>query len=108
MYNLELEKNEEIIVIEDDIIVSNKDKSKISTVALTNKRLLFLDLPLNTTDESIRLANASDYIKIKEVYYSVNLNQIKSVIKDYIILDNNQEIIIASKNIIKRLQILSK
>ena len=45
MYSLELMNNEEVIRIFDEIFVKQNKNEKITTIVLTNKRLLFLDYP---------------------------------------------------------------
>ena len=43
MYNLNLSKNEKLIQIFDNILITNNKEEKTTTMAITNKRLLFLD-----------------------------------------------------------------
>lgn len=83
MYNFDLKKNEEIIKVFEDVLIRQEENEKITTIALTNKRLLFLDYLIeNEGLEVLRIARAMDYIKYKEVYYQINLNDIENIIKD--------------------------
>ena len=55
---------------------------KITTIVLTNKRLLFLDYVIpNEGLEVLRIAKGANYIKYKEVYYQIDLNDIEYIIK---------------------------
>ena len=83
MYNFDLTNNEEIIKVFEDVLIRQEENEKITTIALTNKRLLFLDYLIeNEGLEVLRIARAMDYIKYKEVYYQINLNDIENIIKD--------------------------
>ena len=94
MYNFNLLKNEKIIKVFEEIYVTQEENKKVTTIALTNKRLLFLDyLNENEGQEVLRIARGTNYLKIKDVYYYINLNDIKSITKEeyyQIILKNNQ------------------
>lgn len=81
MYNFELIDNEEVIKIFDEIFLKQGENEKITTIILTNKRLLFLDyLVLNEGLEVLRIAKGADYIKYKDVYYQIDLNDIVNII----------------------------
>lgn len=81
MYNFELIDNEEVIKIFDEIFLKQEENEKITTIILTNKRLLFLDyLVLNEGLEVLRIAKGADYIKYKDVYYQIDLNDIVNII----------------------------
>ena len=43
MYNFNLLKNEKIIKVFEEIYIIQEENEKVTTIALTNKRLLFLD-----------------------------------------------------------------
>lgn len=94
MYNFNLLKNEKIIKVFEEIYIIQEENEKVTTIALTNKRLLFLDyLNENEGQEVLRIARGTNYLKIKDVYYYINLNDIKSITKEeyyQIILKNNQ------------------
>ena len=78
MYNLNLSKNEKLIQIFDNILITNNKEEKTTTIAITNKRLLFLDY-LNTNDalDTLRITNKLNTIKYKDIYYQLNLSDIK-------------------------------
>lgn len=83
MYNFELTNNEEVIKIFDEIFIKQGENEKNTTIVLTNKRLLFLDyITPNEGLEVLRIARGADYIKYKDVYYQIHLNDIESIIKD--------------------------
>ena len=85
MYNFNLMKNENIIKIFDEVFIRRGENEKITTIALTNKRLLFLEyITQNEGLELLRVARGADYMRYKEVYYQVELNDVKSVNKDKI------------------------
>lgn len=93
MYNFNLNNNEEIIKIFDEIYIKQDENEKITTIILTNQRLLFLDhiIP-NESQEVLRIANGLTYIKEKDVYYEIMLKNINKVTEnDYykVILSNN-------------------
>ena len=87
MYNFNLLKNEKLIQVFDDIWIKEGNNEKVTTIALTNERLLFLDYEINDPRENLRIINKLNYIKTKEVYYSINLEDIKDITKkdNYII-----------------------
>lgn len=83
MYNFNLNKDEEIIKVFDDVLIRQEGNEKVTTIALTNKRVPFLDYLIeNEGLEVLRIARGMNYIKYKEVYYQINLNDIESIIKD--------------------------
>lgn len=83
MYNFNLNKDKEIIKVFDDVLIRQEGNEKVTTIALTNKRVLFLDYLIeNEGLEVLRIARGMNYIKYKEVYYQINLNDIESIIKD--------------------------
>lgn len=94
MYNFELMNNEEIVKIFDEIFVKQGKNEKNTTIILTNKRLLFLDyITPNEGLEVLRIARGADYIKYKEIYCQIDLNDLVNVVKgEYykaILKDNN-------------------
>lgn len=83
MYNFELIKDEELIKIFDDIYIKQNENEKTTTIILTNKRLLFLEHKTpNEGLEVLRITRGTNYIKIKDVYYQVNLEDILNIIKE--------------------------
>lgn len=84
MYNFNLIDNEEIIKVFDDEYVKQNNNEKNTTIALTNKRILFMDYIKNDPDEVLRIGRGIDYVRYKEVYYKVNLNDIEKIMNDEI------------------------
>ena len=70
MYNFDFLKNEELINVFDDVWISQGKNEKCTTIALTNQRLLFLDYDKLDPRENLRY---------KEVYYTINLDNIKNI-----------------------------
>lgn len=94
MYNFELIDNEKVIKIFDEVLIKQEDNQKITTIVLTDKRLLFLDyVTPNEGSEVLRIARGANYIKYKEVYYQIDLNKIVDITKkEYyqVILENKK------------------
>lgn len=94
MYDIDLEKNEDVVKIFEDIFIKQGDNEKYTTIILTNKRMLFLDyLAPNEGNEVLRVARGANYFRYKEIYYQFNLDNIKSVSESgeslyKVILDN--------------------
>lgn len=101
MYDIELEKNEKIILISDNTVI----KDKLYTSIITNKRFLILDYPsqYQNSQEELRILNRINYIKKKEVILAISLNDIKNIIDNKIIF-NNDNIILKDDDIIDRLK----
>ncbi len=93
MYNINLLKNEKVIAVFDDIFIKQGKNQKLTTIAITNQRLLFLDYFNETSiEETLRIANGVDYLRQKEVYYKIDLKNIIEVSKNdyfYIKLKDN-------------------
>lgn len=108
MYNFNLLPNEELIQVFDNVFIKQEENEKTTTIALTNKRLLFLDyVILNEGLEVLRIARAADYIRYKDVYYEINLNDIESVIKGkvyQVILTNKMTFEFDNEELYKLLQ----
>lgn len=82
MYNFELMNNEEVIKIFEEIFIKQNENEKITTIVVTNKRLLFLDYIVeNEGLEVLRIARGVDYPRYKEVYYQINLSDIEKIIE---------------------------
>jgi len=100
MYNFDFLKDEELIRIFENIWVSVTGKEKNTTIAITNKRLLFLDYNKDDYRENLRISRGANYMRLKEVYYSINLEQIKNISSNndyYIIETDNKNIFIDDK-----------
>lgn len=83
MYNFELMDDEKVIRIFDEVFIKQGENEKNTTIILTNKRLLFLDyINVNEGLEVLRIARGADYIKYKETYYQIDLNDIVDIIKN--------------------------
>ena len=95
MYNLNLSKNEKLIQIFDNILITNDIEEKTTTIAITNKRLLFLDyLNTNVALDALRITNKLNTIRCKDIYYELNLSDIKLTKQSnyYTIFKNNEPI----------------
>ena len=81
MYNFKLLDNEEIILIDDNVLV--KDRDNLYTVIITNKRLLVLDYPSNVYNsmEDLRISGKINYVKMKEIILEKKLDEIKRIDK---------------------------
>lgn len=93
MFNFNLENDEELIEVFEHVWIKQTKNEKNTTIALTTKRLLFLDY-VNQTDlqETLRIARGVEYVRTKEVYYKIELTKIKEINKKenyYIKLDDN-------------------
>ena len=79
MYNFNLMKNEELVEVFEDVWIAQGNNEKCTTIALTNQRLLFLDYDKFDSRENLRVGRGVEYARFKEVYYSINLKDIKKV-----------------------------
>ena len=102
MYDIKLEKNEQIILISDNTIINDK----LYTSVITNKRLLILDYPsqYHNSKEELRILGRINYIKMKEVIFSKNLKEIKKIVNNKILFNDTEELIINDKDIINKLK----
>jgi hypothetical protein len=93
MYNINLLKNEQVIAVFDDTFIKQGKNRKLTTIAITNQRLLFLDYFNETSiEETLRIAKGIDYLRQKEIYYKIELKDITEVLEDdyyYIKLKDN-------------------
>ena len=106
MYNFKFIENEELIEVFNESLVIQNDNEKTTTIALTNKRLLFLDYITNDGLEALRISNKMNLVRSKEVYYSIDLDEIEKVYEDeyFIIkLKDNTEIEFNNKDLYKLL-----
>ena len=110
MYNFNFLKNEKLIQLFEDLCVKEGNNEKITTVALTNQRLLFLDYDNNDTRENLRISNKFNYIRTKEAYYVIELKDIKEINKkeNYIIYTLNHKIEFDNKELFKLLNNIKK
>lgn len=82
MYNFSFIDNEKLIEVFDDITIEQNDNVKNTTIALTNKRLLFLDyINVNASFEVLKAARGIDYPRFKDIYFQIELSQIQIAIK---------------------------
>lgn len=106
MYNFNLENDETVNSIFDDVLIKQGDNQKMVTVAITNKRILFLDYQNNELLDTLKGAHASSYIKCKEVFFFKDLSSIKSVTsQDFyqIEFDDNMVVEFDNKELFKAL-----
>ncbi len=93
MYKYTLNDKEDVIKIFNNLYVKQGSNEKTTSAILTNQRLLFLDyIVQNEGLEVLRIARGSQAIQYKEVYYQINLNDIKKLNKKElyeIVLNNN-------------------
>ena len=95
MYNIDLLKNEKIIDIFDEVFIKQGNQEKYTTIAITNKRLLFLDYFGNTfIEETLRIAQGVSYLRMKKVYFIIDRKDIKRISKkDYYNIELKDNII---------------
>ena len=79
MYNFNLEKNESLISVFDEVLIKQNDNQKLVSVAISDKRILLLDYVSIEPFETLKATQASHYIKMKEVFFSKKLKEIKSL-----------------------------
>ena len=79
MYNFNFMKNEKLIEIFDEILIRQDKKEKITTIALTDKRLLFLDYITNPGYEALKITKGINFVKYKDVYCQIELTNIESI-----------------------------
>ena len=79
MYSFDFLKNEELIDVFEDVWIAQEDNEKNTTIALTNQRLLFLDYNRLDPREDLRVGRGAEYVRFKEVYYSISLDNIKTI-----------------------------
>lgn len=107
MYNFNFMENEQLIEIFENVLVKQGSNEKITTISLTNKRLLFLDYITNDGYEALRITKGVNFTKYKDVYYEINLNDIELITEDeyYIItLKDNTIIEINNKKLYELLK----
>lgn len=81
MYNFNFMKDEKLIDVFDEVLVKQGDNEKIITIALTDKRLLFLDyVNTNLGLDALRIARGVSYTRYKDVFYQIRLDDIEHLI----------------------------
>ena len=81
MYNFNLYDDENVVKIFDEVLIRQNDKQRITSIVLTNKRLLFYDFVNSDPAETLRTARGMYGIRTKEVSYIIDLNNIESIEK---------------------------
>lgn len=91
MYDFELTNNEEVIAVFDHIWIYQENNEKNTTIAVTNKRILFMDYNQFDYKEVLRIGRNLDYIRQKEIYYQIKIEDICSIEKKekYIVFLSN-------------------
>lgn len=79
MYNFNFMENEKLIEVFDEILIKQGKFEKITTIALTDKRLLFLDYITNDGYEALKITKVINFIKYKDIYYQIDLSDIESI-----------------------------
>lgn len=82
MYNFNFMEDEKLVCVFEDCFIKQNDLEKLTTVALTDKRLLFLDYITNDGLEALRISKGVNFSMIKEVYYEINLSDIEVLKED--------------------------
>lgn len=82
MYNFDFVNDEYLIELFEEILVRQDNNEKITTIALTNKRLLFMDYIAVDNFEVLRITKGINFPKYKDVYYTINLDEIKIIESD--------------------------
>ena len=102
MYDINLNKNEKILLISDETII----KDHIYSSVITNQRLIILDYPssYHNSQEELRILNKMNYIKMKEIIYESSLKNIKTINNNQIIYNDNTDIVIKDDNVINKLK----
>ena len=103
MYNFGLTKEESIVAIFDDVLIKY-DKEIVCSVAITNKRILFLDYLNDEFMDNLNGAHASSNIKYKEVFLYKDIKDIKSISTNKIIFKDSSIIEIDNKDFFKALK----
>lgn len=79
MYNFNFIKGEKLIEIFEEVLIKYDNKEIITTIAVTDKRLMFLNYITNDGLEVLRITNKMNLIRTKEIYYQLNLEDIISL-----------------------------
>lgn len=79
MYNFNFMEDEKLIEVFDEILIKKDKKEKITTIALTDQRLLFLDYITNDGYEALKITRGINFMKYKDIYYQINLSDIELI-----------------------------
>lgn len=79
MYNFNFMEDEKLIEVFDEILIKKDKKEKITTIALTDQRLLFLDYITNDGYEALKITRRINFMKYKDIYYQINLSDIELI-----------------------------
>ena len=79
MYNFNFIEDEKLIEVFDEILIKQDKKEKITTIALTDNRLLFLDYITNDGYEALKIAKGINFMRYKDVYHQIDLSNIESI-----------------------------
>lgn len=82
MYNFNFMDGEKLIYVFDEVLVIQNDNEKITTIALTDKRILFLDYMTNDGLDALKITKGVNFKRYKEVYYEIDLNDINMLIEE--------------------------
>lgn len=84
MYDFKLNRNEKIKLISDNTLIHTSAGNKELTCIITNQRMLILDYPsgMYNSAEDLRISGKISYIRKKEMIEEINLEDIKSIIKE--------------------------
>ena len=106
MYNFEKMEHEIIDLIEDDCILLCDGTEKNISVILTNFRLILFDYPSDDYREVMRISRGMNYLKSKEPFLSINLEDLVKVEQrgyDKYILSNGNYFFLKTKLLINKM-----
>lgn len=80
MYNYELNKNEEVILLSEKSFLKKENEISNVTTIITNQRFIILELPTNL--EEFRVGRSINYPIKKEVIFETSIDSIIEVSKE--------------------------
>ena len=93
MYDFAKLNNEEIKEIIDGARLLVAEEEKEISVIVTNQRVVFLEYPKDSVDETLRVSRGVQYMKRMEEFFNFNLSDLKEIIPDeydkYMLKDGN-------------------
>ena len=106
MYDINLTRGEEIILICDDALI----KDKLYSAIITTKKLYILDYPskLYNSTEDLRASGRLNLVKKKEVIFSSYIKDIKDISKNQITFKDESSLLIECPPIINELKKITK
>jgi len=106
MYDLNLTKGEEIMLICDDALI----KDKLYSAIITNRKLYILDYPskLYNSEEDLRASGRLNLVKKKEVIFSSYIKDIKAISKDKITFKDDSSLLITCPEVLNKLKKITK